>query len=354
VKTDEKNFLLKASVCGIILLFIGTAVSGMNTISTKSKDQPLVPLANGLEGYWTFNDQNNLGFDNSGNNHQGVPYGVTYISNGKVSGATSFTSQGYISLPKFTSSDSQGSVCAWVKQSLPSGQWGLIYAEGFMSFNKPYIAMGFKGSELYFGRDILGMNTNYQGFADVGANDGKWHFVAFTCDGTSNHFFFDGKEVMLTWQDGHQPYGIWFSSQSTDTSSIGLCNRPDHWGFFTGSIDEVRIYDRALSQTEITNLYTVLLAGTMRGGFGITLNVKNFGTAAASNISWEVLVTGGAFGKINIDKSAAISTIAAGGSQVAKSGMFFGLGLIQIEAQIGDEVLEGAGSQYFIFTKLNK
>ena len=350
----RNNLFVKAAVCMILLLFVGTTVSGMNDISKTSNNKPLALLTNGLEGYWTFNDQNNIGFDNSGNNHQGFPFGVTYTSSGKVSGATDFAGQGYISLPKFTSSDSQGTVCAWIKQSLPSGQCGLIYAEGLMSDNKPYIAMGFNGSKLYFARDVIGMNTNYQGYADVGANDGKWHFVVFTCDGSSNHFYFDGNEVMLTWQDGHQPYGIWFSSQTTDTSSIGWCNRPDHWGFFTGSLDEVRIYDRALSQTEITNLYTVLLASTMRGGLGVSLNVKNVGTAAATNVSWYVGVTGGAFGKLNIDKNGAIASIASGGSQAAKSGMFFGLGLIQIKAQVGDEVMNAAGSQYFIFTKINK
>jgi hypothetical protein len=350
----RKSLLLKAVVCGIILLFVGTTVSGMNDISKKSNNNPLASLSSGLEGYWTFNDKNNLGFDNSGNNHQGIPYGVTWTSSGKVSGATSYAGQGYVSLTDFTASDSQGTVCAWVKQTLPSGHCGLIYAEGAMGNNKPYIGLGFNGSRLIFARDVYGTNSNYQGKVDVGANDGNWHFVVYTCDGSSNRFYFDGNEVTLTWQDGHQPYGIWFSSQSTDTNSIGLCNRPDHWGFFTGTIDEVRIYDGALSQAEITNLYTVLLASTMKGGLGITLNVKNVGTATASNVSWDVLVTGGAFGKLNIDKSGAIASVAPGASQAAKSGMFFGLGLIQIKAQVGDEIISAAGSQYFIFTKINK
>lgn len=350
----RKSILMKVVVCGIILLFIGTTVSGMNDISKKSNNNPLASLGNGLEGYWTFNDQNNPGFDNSGNNHQGTLYGVIWTSSGKVNGATSYNGQGYVSLNDFTASDSQGTVCAWVKQSLPTGRVGLIYAEGYSSDNKPYIALGFNGSELYFGRDVIGMSTNYQGKAEVGANDGQWHFVAFTCDGSSNRFYFDGNEVSLTWQDGHQPAGIWFSSQTTDTNSIGLCNRPDHWGFFTGTIDEVRIYDRALSQAEITNLYTVLLESTMKGGFGITMKVKNDGTATASNVSWHVWATGGAFGKLNVDKSGAIASVAPGGSQSAKSGMFFGLGLIQIKTQVGDEIIAASGSQYFIFTKISK
>jgi hypothetical protein len=350
----RKNLLLKAAVCGVILLFVGTTVSGISDISKKSNNNPLALLVNGLEGYWTFNDQNNLGFDNSGNNHQGIAYGATWTSSGKVKGATSYNGQGYIAFNDFTSSDSQGTVTAWVKQSLQPGQWGLIYAEGSQGANKPYIALGFQGGELIYARDIKGTYTNYQGKLDVEANDGQWHFVAFTCDGSTNRFYFDGNEVFLTWQDGNVPPGLWFSSQTTDTNSIGLCNRPDHWGYFTGTIDEVRIYNRALSDTELGNLYTILLESTLTGGLGINLNVKNVGTATATNVGWNLWVTGGAFGKINVEKNGTISSIAAGGKQKVKSGMFFGLGTIQIQMQVGDEIETATGSQYFIFTKINK
>jgi len=348
----RKNFLLKASVCGIILLFVGTSVGAVNNNSIISNDKPLASLADGLEGYWTFNNQNNLGFDNSGNNHQGTVYGATWTSSGIVKGATEYNGQSYIAFNDFTAADSEGTVTAWVKQSLAPGQWGLIYAEGCMGTDKPYIALGFQGGELIYARDIIGMYTNYQGKLDVEANDGQWHFAAFTCDGSTNRFYFDGQEVLLNWQDGHVPPGLWFSSQVTDSNSIGWCNRPDHWGYFTGTIDEVRIYDRALSDVEIGNLYTILLDSTLKGGFGVNINVKNVGTATATNVDWHIWASGGAFGKVNVNKTGTITSIDAGKSQMAKSGMFFGLGTIQIKTQVGDAIETGTGSLFFIITKI--
>ncbi len=348
----RKRLLLKASVCGIILLFVGTSAGAMNTMSVQSKDKTLTSMAGGLEGYWTFNDQVNPGFDNSGNNHQGALYGATWTSSGKVKGAMSFNGQSYIAFDDFTAENTQGTVTGWFKQSLAAGQWGFIYAEGCQGTEKPYIALGFQGGDLYFGRDVYGTNSNYQGNLNVGANDGEWHFVAFTCDGSENRFYFDGQEVSLNWQDGYMPHGIWFSSQNTNTNSIGLCNRPDHWGYFTGTIDEVRIYNRALSTTEIGTLYSVLLDSTLKGGLGVNINVKNVGTATATNVDWHLWATGGAFGKVNVDKTGTIASIDAGKSQTAKSGMFFGLGTIQIKMQVGDEIENGTGSLYFIITKI--
>jgi len=47
--------------------------------------------------------------------------------------------------------------------------------------------------------------------------------------------------------------------------------------FFNGILDEVRIYNRVLSQEEIITLYT-LLDFTITSGFGIHLEMKNNGT----------------------------------------------------------------------------
>ena len=214
--------------------------------------------------------------------------------------------------------------------------------------------MGFNGSYLYFGRDVYGMDSNYQGKTDVGANDGQWHFVAFTCDGATNRFYFDGNEVSLTWQDDHQPEGIWFASQDTNTNSIGICNRPDHWGQFTGGIDEVRIYNRALSPAEITNLNSVLLESTMRGGIGIHIKVKNEGTANAMNVTWHLTVTGGPLHRVRLNETGVFPSIAPGEQLTMKSAMFLGFGHITIKVQVGDEVIVANGKKLLIFTIIYK
>lgn len=320
----------------------------MSSDIKKSNKNLSFSLDNGLEAYWSFNDQDNPGYDDSGNYHQGIVNGATWTLDGIKKGAMSFNGNGYISLPDFTSSDSQGTMVAWVKQSLPTGKTGLIYAEGYSSDNKPYIGLGFDGGQLFFARDVYGLNSNYQGKVDVGANNGEWHFVAFLSDGSTNHFYFDGHEVSLTWQDGNVPQGIWFNGQYTDTNSIGGCNRPDHWGFFDGTIDEVRIYNRALSQQEITNLFTIFVSVT--GGLGVNLIIQNKGTTDATDVQWQVHVEGGIMGLIDITRSGTIDIIAPTESKKVGTGMFVGFGQIQLTYNVGLETGTTNGAQLLILT----
>ncbi len=84
--------------------------------------------------------------------------------------------------------------------------------------------------------------------ADVPIQDGKWHQVAFTFrptgDGTSRIcFYFDGKLINQT------DNAVTLST--TAPLLIGNCQEDDSWNGFAGDIDEVAIFNRALSEEEI-------------------------------------------------------------------------------------------------------
>lgn len=351
----KKGWLRKAVVCGIILSFIGTnIVSCMSEIIKKSNKTNSVSLGEGLEAYWSFNNQNNPGYDDSGNNHQGIVYGATWIPNGIKKGAMSFDGDDYIALSDFTSSDNEGTLVAWVKQSLSDKQSGFIYAESTHNSNsKPYISLGFNGSELYFRRDVNGGASNYQGKVDVGANDDKWHFVAFLSDGTTNRFYFDGREVFPIWQDNNIPYGIWFDDQDTNTHSIGTIDSPDNWGWFKGVIDDVRIYNRALNEEEILSLFTIL-EYKIQGGLGANLVIKNNGTTNANNVDWQINVKGGILGLIDFTQIDTIDLIEPGQSIKVGTRMFFGFGSIRITTTVRDETETVDGTQLLILTLVKK
>jgi len=78
--------------------------------------------------------------------------------------------------------------------------------------------------------------------------DGNWHHIGFVWDGAYRYLYVDGTEVakdtksltMLESADG----GLY----------IGAGNPLDAAGFFSGLIDDVRIYDEALSAEEIAAL----------------------------------------------------------------------------------------------------
>jgi concanavalin A-like lectin/glucanase superfamily protein/Big-like domain-containing protein len=94
------------------------------------------------------------------------------------------------------------------------------------------------------GRYRLAMGMNFGGYVDSGRTPtvGQWQHVAATYDGTTARFYVDGVETASA------PYA---GNVGDGTSwRIGAYGAPAT-GFFDGSIDNVRIYDRALSASEI-------------------------------------------------------------------------------------------------------
>jgi hypothetical protein len=132
----------------------------------------------------------------------------------------------------------------------------MVWGEGSSSSGKPYLQLG-KGQngELYYGRDVYGSDSDFQGRKEVGMNDGTWHYVVWSSSGSSNHFFFDGQEIMMNWQDGQNPNGIWFNGQTTDTTSLGVLNRPLNDPRWDGFLDEIHITNVPLSTSWIATEY---------------------------------------------------------------------------------------------------
>ena len=75
--------------------------------------------------------------------------------------------------------------------------------------------------------------------------DLEWHHLAATYDGTTVAWYGDGKLV------GNAPVP---TADLAATGTVRLGNRGDNTNYFPGSLDEVRIYSRALSDAEIGGL----------------------------------------------------------------------------------------------------
>jgi hypothetical protein len=123
------------------------------------------------------------------------------------------------------------------------------------------------------GRDTPGDNLNYgiwltpssrlrAGFENLNGsdfytqstqmyNDSKWHFVAIAYDGSALRLNIDGVQVResILPRDGSIP-----DNTGTRPLRIGA-NAYSDKDFFVGNIDEVRVWNRGLSGTEIANGY---------------------------------------------------------------------------------------------------
>lgn len=73
-----------------------------------------------------------------------------------------------------------------------------------------------------------------------------------------------------------------------------------------------------------------LTIAPVTGGIGVSTTIDNSGEASATNVQWTMSVTGGILGKINVQKTGTIPTLAVGGSETIKSGLILGLGSITV------------------------
>ncbi|MFB5599767.1 MAG: LamG-like jellyroll fold domain-containing protein, partial [Nitrososphaeraceae archaeon] len=80
-------------------------------------------------------------------------------------------------------------------------------------------------------------------------NDGKWHHAAVTFNGSVVTLFIDGKQIGSQFTDNEQP-----DNTGDQPLRIGA-NSLNEDKFYTGDIDEIRIWDRSLSQSEVEDAY---------------------------------------------------------------------------------------------------
>lgn len=91
---------------------------------------------------------------------------------------------------------------------------------------------------------------------------------------------------------------------------------------------------------------------SVTGGLGISAVIENTGAATAENVDWTLGVTGGILNLINVNKADTILTLDPGQSKTISSGLFFGLGSMQIAITAGTASENRAGSIFIIFTSV--
>jgi len=224
------------STLGITLLAIATMAQVPNYVPT-----------NGLVGYWPFNGNAN---DESGNGNNGTVNGATLTTDrfGTANAAYYFSSSGCGTRIDFDVPDMssiQGFTISFWASRNGNGCinprlwefWGGSITQQCAWVN----ADNFIGSG--------GLNT--QGIA-LGNN--TWYHFVFTSDGQTQKVFvngaFNNDQIVIPGGTGEVP-------NSTDFA-IGRMNHPAY-DAFNGKIDDIGIWNRALTEQEITDLYNAEL-----------------------------------------------------------------------------------------------
>jgi hypothetical protein len=154
---------------------------------------------------------------------------------------------------------------AWIKQSgnpgtlryiAGRGDDGLTCGGSTFALYTGYPAK--PGVRFYVRTGVSGMSALTDAPADASVFDGQWHLVAGTYDGTAARLYLDGALVgspipapaPLTYALGG---GSTFYADGYAVEGCALFGNADDW---PGSLDEVRLYDRALSASELGRLAT--------------------------------------------------------------------------------------------------
>jgi hypothetical protein len=224
-------------------------------------------LTDGLVAFYPFNGNTN---DESGNGNHGTNYGATPVSDrfGKANSAFFFDGlTNYIDISSIASQLNgvrTGSISIWFKtDETVRSKFLFTYHKDTSSVS--YIVLGhFTG---YLSAESISATIIPSvSFGDIKGNDyymdGIWHHALFVMGTNFNALYMDGEKVSLTYR--HEPSVFTGDSNSgnilwTDIAGalIGKSITPGDSGYnFKGSMDDIRVYNRALSDEEINQIYT--------------------------------------------------------------------------------------------------
>ena len=228
------------------LLITAIAIIGLATI-TSAQVPSYVPTT-GLVGYWPFNGNAN---DESGNGNNGAPSsGVTLTTDRFFSSnaAYDFNGSGNISLTSPPTTGAQDfTISGWVKTNNTSVRKGIAcwgqdnpwQSTYFFITNTGYLNFGFA------------YNGGPQSSTFIA--DNQWHHVAVKCTSGLIQLYLDGQPTATALQMNPNISGA-NKALGANIDNSGSNN-------FVGSLDDIGIWNRALTQQEITNLYNTNTLG---------------------------------------------------------------------------------------------
>ena len=229
------------------LYALGTAAIKVNSPSLGSGQ-----LANGLVGYWTFDGQDTnwatgQTFDRSGNKNTGTLTNMSTSTSpaiGKFGQAFKFDGvDDVINISGNPLGTGPLTVSLWVYAKAVNEQWVIVDSDVY-----PDIRLGYNAanSQFIFSNDG---GTTAAGSAVGSAIANTWQYVTVVRNSSNQAtFYINGIQSDSANQAVGTPTGGSTVNYIGNRGSLGDL-------FFNGSIDDVRIYNRALSAGEVQRLY---------------------------------------------------------------------------------------------------
>lgn len=225
-------------------------------------------LTDGLVGYWTFDGPDVAGvtaYDRSGQGNNGTLTSSPTRATGKIGQGMRFNNDGYVNTTDISQMDSASKVtiAGWFKRAAAGALTQVskgtdcnidgcititFYTDGALHF------------DLASGSDAYGV---------IAHNDTEWHHVALVFDGTQTgnqgrlKGYIDGVERTLDYEGTTIP-----ATTGAYNSNFQIGRNSTDGTLSSGLIDDVRIYNRAITADEVKRLYN--MGGTFKIGVSRT------------------------------------------------------------------------------------
>jgi hypothetical protein len=203
---------------------------------------PVQPPAGNLVGYYKFDEGSGTrAGDSSGKGHHGTITGDPEWVAGAVGGALNFGGDGdFIDIGNpadWPAGLAPRSMSAWLLTEDLTATWHFAVAYGSPATNQAMF-LGLNGTALYGGG--YGNDVSIANFWQIGV----WHHVTLTYDGATARLYADGIEVASA-----------VKAWSLVRSRARIGQQVNEFNeFWDGAVDDVRIYNHALSPEEVAGL----------------------------------------------------------------------------------------------------
>ncbi len=243
------ELLVVIAIIGLLVIIIAIPINrarqGASIARTLQYEASLHRyLGSDIVGWWQFNEgEGSVAYDISGYSNDGTIHGATYVDGvpGKEGYALEFDGvNDYLLIPYPTRSKSI-TISLWVKPFTSTDRAFILSQDAMLQWRIESIAW-----RIYVEDNSL----IYTSFKSL--NIGEWNFISLVIDELDVHQYLGGERYAIN----QLPLPI---RHSSSFNSITI-SRMGWWGAdnstrFTGKIDDLRFYSRALTLEEINILY---------------------------------------------------------------------------------------------------
>jgi hypothetical protein len=202
---------------------------------------PTDPGTDNLLAYWPLDGNY---YDVTGHGYDATAGSSVFFDSGHIGQSAYFNGSNYTSYLDCQNSenmdlDTGTTISAWIKSSGADDQWASVVTKGVNAWR---LIRNSSSDAISFHFNAAG-GGEYQANGSTSVFDGQWHHLMGVYDGNSVYLYVDGDLDTTT------PAGA--VNTSNDPVYIGSRVNNTSNRNWIGNIDEVRIYNRALSEAEL-------------------------------------------------------------------------------------------------------